>query len=281
MPDRTDQATPSPVRIVEDSVLAVDASTVILLRGGADALEVLMLERHIESDFVGGAYVFPGGKVGAEDSALPADRWTGLDLAAAAARFRCQERLALGLHVAAVRETFEEAGVLLALRDGRPVGAAEIEQPSYVVARRRLAARGEHWDWLEWLAEERLVLDLGRLAWWAWWVTPEGVHRRFDTRFFVARTPDDQVAMHDRVEITDSRWISPAQALRDGRAGQVKLILPTRMNLQALADRGNAAAVWATAAEGRSDTRRIQPTIVKTPAGTRVQHPHLGELQEI
>ncbi len=147
----------------------IDAATVLLLRdadsGSEGGLEVFLLERHLKSDFAGGAYAFPGGKVDPTDLELDASRWTGVDPRRTMARVgaRTPEH-AVGLLVAAVRETFEEAGPLLAWHaDGRPVTTDDLASDSFLEARQRLATRGEHWDWRPWLEAEDLVLDLGAL----------------------------------------------------------------------------------------------------------------------
>ncbi|MBW3621130.1 MAG: NUDIX hydrolase [Actinobacteria bacterium] len=263
----------------EDNV-PVDSSSIVLVRDGADAgraaLEVFLLERHLQSDFAGGAYVFPGGKLDAADRTLPPDRWTGQDPAVWADRLGVDApEDALGLMVAAVRETFEEAGVLLGSRAGVPVTAADLASATFTDARRRMASRDERWDWSGWLTDEDVVLDLGALALWSWWVTPEGLHRRYDTRFFVAVVPDAQVAAlaHDDVEMTASRWTTPQAALEAAAAGEVTVIYPTRKNLEALAAYPDVDALWAAAVAGGTDTRRLLPRIVEVDGTPMIQHP--------
>ena len=261
---------------------AVDAATVVLVRDG-DGLEVLLLERHLDSDFAGGALVFPGGKVDAADRDLAPDRWRGGDLAAWRARLGCaSEADALGLLVAAVRETFEEAGILLARReDGTVPTADDLTSSSMVAARRRLASRSERWDWRPWLADEGLLLDLDALAMWSWWVTPSGQHRRFDTRFLIARVPADQIAAHDRVEMTAMRWTRPTDALAAQRRGEVTVIFPTRCNLRDLARFPSVAAAFEAAVTGAVDQRRIQPDVVLVDGRPMVQHPFGGDPEPV
>lgn len=260
----------------EPGPIAVDATTIVLVRDASGGgLEVLLLERHLDSDFAGGALVFPGGKVDPTDRQLAPERWSGAQLS------RWRELLgasgdaeALGLLVAGVRETFEEAGVLFAHReDGAPVGASELATPSFVEARHRLASREERFDWRPWLQRERLVLDLGALAMWSWWVTPVGQHKRFDTRFLTARVPGDQAAAHDAVEMTSLRWMSPADALAAEARGELVMIYPTRRNLHDLLPYEDAGSLWGAAAGDRVDRRRIQPTIVRVGGQPMVQHP--------
>lgn len=253
----------------EGSTPAVPSATVLVVRDGVAGLEVLLLERHLRSDFMGGAYVFPGGKVDARDARLSPDRVAGVDLEVAARELQVEDAgAALGMLVAAVRETFEEAGVLLARRaDGSAVTADDLATPSFIAARRALAARGEPYDWRPWLAEQELVLDLGALAFWAWWVTPHGMHKRFDTRFFVAQLPPEQadVAAHDEVEITAMRWVTPPAALDAQAAGEVTIIFPTRRNLRTLGGFASAADAVAAARAGRTDRRRTLPQ--RVPGG--------------
>ncbi|MBW3658508.1 MAG: NUDIX hydrolase [Actinobacteria bacterium] len=252
-----------------------DGGAALVADGGAP-LEVFLLERHLQSDFAGGAYVFPGGKLDDADRTLPADRWTGQDPAAWIDRLGADSvEDALGLLVAAVRETFEEAGVLLGTRAGAPVTADDLASDSFVEARRRMASRDERWDWTGWLAEEDVVLDLGALALWSWWVTPDGLHRRYDTRFFVAVVPEVQVAAlaHDEVEMTASRWTTPQAALDAAAAGDVTIIYPTRKNLEALATYADVDALWRAAVAGETDTRRLLPCIVEVDGTPMIQHP--------
>jgi 8-oxo-dGTP pyrophosphatase MutT (NUDIX family) len=261
-------------RLTDETWPTVDASTIVLLRDGADGGEVLLLERHLDSDFAGGALVFPGGKVDDADRHLDPARWAGRDPAAWREQLgAATDADALGLMVAAVRETFEEAGVLLATRDGAVLTDADLEEPSFVDARRRLASREERFDWRDWLAEQRLVLDLAALAPWSWWVTPKGQHKRFDTRFFAALLPAEQSAAHDRVEITGLRWSRPDDALAAQREGRMVVIYPTRKNLEALAGHRTATDAWRAADEGRTDLRRIEPEVIVVGDDVMVQHP--------
>lgn len=261
-----------------DTVHAVDAATIVLVRDavpGAGGIEVLLLERHLDSDFAGGALVFPGGKVDAGDRELDPERWSGADPQ------RWCERLgaattsdALGLLVAGVRETFEEAGILLAHReDGSAVAAADLAEPGFVEARRRLASRDDRYDWRPWLERQCLVLDLGALAMWSWWVTPVGMHKRFDTRFLLARPPGDQAAAHDRVEMTSLRWVKPSDALAAQARGEIVMIYPTRRNLRDLAVYEDTSVLLEAAHGDRVDRRRIMPSVVSVDGEAMVQHP--------
>jgi 8-oxo-dGTP pyrophosphatase MutT (NUDIX family) len=250
----------------------------MVLRDGPGGLEVLMLERHLDSDFVGGAYVFPGGKLDASDQ-LDDALWVGIDPAVEAERMNVAPEAALSLYVAAVRETFEEGGLLFATRSGLTLTATDLAADSFAGARERLNSRDTRWDWTEWLLAEGLVLDLGALAWWSWWATPMGVHRRFDTRFFVAVAPGDQQAGHDNVETVHSVWTRPRAALAAAEEGRATVILPTRKNLEQLDVHQTAqdALEWS-----RSQTpQRIEPEIVSESGRVVVRHESFGSTEQM
>jgi 8-oxo-dGTP pyrophosphatase MutT (NUDIX family) len=272
-------------RVVGGTTEPIDAATVLLLRDGPTGLEVFLLERHLKSDFAGGAYAFPGGKVDAQDRGLDPARVTGLEADRWTDRLGARDpATVVGLWVAAVRETFEEAGLLLARRrDGTELAAADLASESFVAARQRLAARGEHWDWRPWLEAEDLVLDLGALTPFAWWITPHGMHKRFDTRFFAAVAPAAQMAAlaHDDVETTASRWCTPAAALEDAAAGRAVIIFPTRRNLQGLAEFDRADDVLAAGAAGRLDLRPVLPALTVIDGTVHVRHPDGGQPESV
>jgi 8-oxo-dGTP pyrophosphatase MutT (NUDIX family) len=255
---------PSPIR---------PAATVIVVRDGDTAAgppQVLMLRRHARSGFAADAWVFPGGVVDAEDRALGDSRWRGIDPVALADRFADPPELVLGYHVAAVRETFEEAGLLLARHgDGR---APDVTRPEYVALRERLGSRDQQVDWAGWLRDEDLVLDLGALTYFSRWVTPQREPKRYDTAFFIAVAPGGQIAAHDEVEVTDQRWTTPAAALEAFHAGDLHLIFPTIKTLEALAAFGSAAELVAQA-ERTPEIRKVQPHVEVTDEGWRILHP--------
>ena len=135
------------------------------------------------------------------------------------------------------------------------------------------ADRPGHNDSLEeWLRDHRVSLDLGKLAPWSWWVTPEGVHRRFDTKFFAAVAPPEQDARHDGAETTDSMWVRPGEAISRARAGEVMIILPTRKNLQGI--EGDRAAHIVERSRQRFP-ERIEPEVRPDPLSgeMRIFHP--------
>jgi 8-oxo-dGTP pyrophosphatase MutT (NUDIX family) len=248
-----------------------EAGTVVLLRDAAAGLEVLMLRRREQADFAADAWVFPGGAVDAADRLLPAERWDGIDPVALAPRFGAPPAHVLGFHVAAVRETFEEAGLLLARHeDGRP---ADPRSAAACAARGRLMdGAGGAAAFAGWLAGEGLVLDLGALAYDARWVTPAQVPKRYDTCFFLAQAPPDQSAAHDPVETAGQRWLRPAEALERAAAGEMLLWYPTEHALRALGACATVQALLARARE-RAQVPRVQPHLEQGPQGPRIVHP--------
>ncbi len=203
------------------------SASVMVLRDGPDGLEVLLVKRHRNSKVLGGVYVFPGGKLDAEDCRVSPQRLdqTPLALLQALAEPGLDEATACGLHVAALRETFEECGLLLhdGIADGVP---AEL--------RARLADGGSFLQATEVLG---MGLQTRRIRPWSRWITPRMPtvsDRRFDTRFFVALAPMDHEPVQDAHEITETVWVSPAQALRqywDGLIGLVPVQIITLMQL--------------------------------------------------
>lgn len=246
---------PAPVRA---------AATVLLLRDGPRGVEVLMLRRHAAVEFAGDAWVFPGGTVDPGDRTLDPACWQGIDPAALAPRFEASAGEVLGFHVAAVRETFEESGVLLA----QHAGGEPVLHAADPALRARVAETGFH----AWLAAEGLVLDLAALAYLSRWVTPVQSNKRFDACFFVARAPHGQVADHDRIETTDRRWVTAGEALAAHRSDRWALMYPTRLTLSDLADFTDVDGVLA-AARGQRRVRSIQPHAEPAGGGVRLIHP--------
>ena len=234
-----------------DPVVPRDSATVIVLRDDHGPLEVFMLERHIQSDFAGGAYVFPGGTLdpGDKDPGLAGlvDGWEAL-----AARTGEDPDRARALAVCAIRETFEEAGVLLARNeDGTPV---RLDDPGWRERRKALAGREIDAITLAKETEIRYAVDL--LRFWQRWVTPVFAPKRYDTRFFVAVMPPGQTPLHDDVETTASTWVRPADAIARGRSGQLTIIFPTRKTLESLDGLATTDAVFEVAA-----ARSIDPVL--------------------
>jgi 8-oxo-dGTP pyrophosphatase MutT (NUDIX family) len=222
-----------------------DAATVMLLRpagtaaaGAPAGVEVLMLRRVAAMKFAPGAYVFPGGSVDPADYDAPVG-WHGPDPAEFGARLGATAEMARALVCAAVRETFEEAGVLLAgAPDGGPV--ADPSGPSWEADRAALTA-GEL-TLAELLSRRGLVLRADLLTPWARWITPEGEPRRFDARFFAAALPAGQVATGHAAESDRIAWLRPADAIESARAGEISLLPPTATTLHDFAVAEGAVA---------------------------------------
>ena len=233
------------------------AATVVLLRDGPAGMEVFLMKRHSKSDVLGGAYVFPGGKVDAADAG--ADLHTRLDQPAQALHAALGEpgldaATAAGLYVAAIREVFEESGVLFA----RPTSGTTAIDLAQAVALQRAGQ-----DFSAVLAQSNLQLLTGALVPWARWITPRmpshAMAKRFDTRFFVAAVPDRQVALHDDFETTESLWATPRDALALYWKQQLPMAPPQLMTLAHLARHASVAEVLQAA------RRQSPPTIEPEP----------------
>jgi 8-oxo-dGTP pyrophosphatase MutT (NUDIX family) len=237
------------------------AATVITVRDGADGYEILMLRRNLNSDFVGGAYVFPGGGVDDSDASPAAQRLAfGLNDAEASRRLGLDSG-GLAYYIACLRELFEEAGLLIVCDgDGEPVYISDDDSVRRMAASRREVNAGDL-DFIEMMQREGLRLDLRGLEYVAHWVTPVGPPRRFDTRFFVALTPPDQVATHDAGETVADQWIRPADALDAHARGELEMIFPTIRNLEAIAHLGSSREVL-DYAKSLDDIVRVEPRIV-------------------
>lgn len=233
----------------------VPAATIMLLREAGGSLEVLMLERHARSAFLPDLYVFPGGRVDPGDHEL-ADRVRGLSPSEARARASTVDaEAALGFYVAAIRETFEEAGVLLATRRGetRLVSgrlAAEL-------SRHRLEMQAGRLSFREIVLEHDLDLAADRLNVHGHWITPEIVPHRFDTLFFLAAAPPGQEAAHDGIESSSHVWIRPEDALAQARRNERQMIFPQIANLETIAGFTKVSDVVASS--------RARPVVPITP----------------
>jgi 8-oxo-dGTP pyrophosphatase MutT (NUDIX family) len=208
---------------------ARDAATVVLLRD--DPLEVYLLKRKATMAFAAGAYVFPGGSVDPRDTDH-AVGWAGPSPAEWGEVFRADERTARGLVCAAVRETFEESGVLLAGTSQETV-VADTTGDDWEADRLALIARTL--SFAEFLDRRGLVLRSDLLKAWAHWITPEIETRRFDTRFFVAALPAGQRTRDVDGEADVVAWMTPETALARGRAGEIMLMPPTFHTLTEIA----------------------------------------------
>jgi glyoxylase-like metal-dependent hydrolase (beta-lactamase superfamily II)/8-oxo-dGTP pyrophosphatase MutT (NUDIX family) len=233
------------------------AATLALLRDTAEGTQVLMLQRTPSAVFLGGAYVFPGGSL---DTADTDPRLL------ARVRNLPAETPSIDYWVAAIRECFEEAGILLACDDdGAPIAAERAAR----------LAQDRSRPFIELLESEDLYIPAGELAYIGHWVTAPKRPRRFDTRFFAAIAPHGQAGLHDSLEMVDTLWISPREALERGARGEIELVYATQHTLKELKDFATAAeamqyvrgkkeieenrAVLAVGREGEKIFRRADP----------------------
>jgi 8-oxo-dGTP pyrophosphatase MutT (NUDIX family) len=251
----------------------------MLVRDGVDdpstPLEVLMVRRNLHSDFIGGAYVFPGGGVDLADGGADAE-------AACVGRSDAEASALLGVSsgglaywVAVLRESFEEAGVLVAYGEGRTEGPllslSDDDQASRFVEHRRAVNAGTR-GFLDVCRQEGLRLAVDRVHYFAHWITPVGAPRRYDTRFFVAGAPPFQTPAHDAAETIAWEWIRPGTALRRHRDGEIELIFPTICNLKAIGRFATSEELLAAAAAaGRIPV--IEPRVVADGNGVRILLP--------
>jgi 8-oxo-dGTP pyrophosphatase MutT (NUDIX family) len=234
------------------------ASTVVLLRS-APHLEVFLVRRHDNLAFMSGAHVFPGGRVDAADDIREAEHFCDGIEAAAARIGDLPTDAAIAHHVAAIRELFEEAGIILARRENAIIEIDRDAEERWRQYRHQLATGAISLS--EMAAREHLRLALDELAYFAHWVTPEVETRRFDTRFFAAAVPPNQDAAHDEGETTHGEWMRPADAIARCLRDDIALPPPTWTTLRQLEvfpDVG-AAMTWART----RDVPRIQPGFIE------------------
>lgn len=212
----------------------IPAATVILVRGGEGGPEVFLLKRHRASSFMSSAFVFPGGRIDTEDESA---------------------------ELAAVRELFEEAGVLLTAD-----APADLTEP-----RRRLLA-GEI-SFADVIAAAGVTPDLTRLHWWARWVTPSAEPKRFDAQFFVAELPPGQTPSFDRKETVEELWIGAAEALARQAAGALRLPPPQLRTLIDLRAAGDLGGILAASATRQASPVTICPRIVADEEGISIVFP--------
>lgn len=217
-----------------------EAATVIVLRpldeGPSAGFEVLMVLRSRESRFVPDAFVFPGGALDDQDGKPDMEeRCRGLDPSGAFAALKGipSPSMALGTWVAAVRETFEETGLLLAYATDRRLLSFDRDNIERFERYRTLLVQGKT-TFGEMLRQEALLLATDRLHYFSHWITPWFLPIRYDVRFFVVEAPAGQKARHDGVELTDHIWITPHESLRRYRENRFDMVYPTLMTMQTL-----------------------------------------------
>jgi 8-oxo-dGTP pyrophosphatase MutT (NUDIX family) len=216
------------------------AATLILLREADGRLEALVMRRGAGLSFMGGMWVFPGGRMENADQSpealgriLPDARGIGLAQLRTMQGAAIDADAAAGFHVAACREAFEEAGVLLACAaSGEPCDAATVTR----LGARREEVTADAAAFTRMLEAEDLFLDTRQLVYWSHWITPSLEPKRYDTRFFAIALPADQAASADRSELTDHAWIRPAQAEQALARGEIRVVPPTLLTLEDLAE---------------------------------------------
>jgi 8-oxo-dGTP pyrophosphatase MutT (NUDIX family) len=237
--------------------IARPAATILLLRDGPQGLEVFMVVRHHQIDFASGALVFPGGRVEDADHALAATLEPRLAIDPPTLPFR----------IAAIRETFEECGVLLARR----LGAAEVigaDVLQRLDTKFRAALDGGTIGLDAVLQAEDLEPATDLLVHFAHWITPANQPKRYDTQFFLAQAPAAHLAVHDGHEAVESIWIRPAEALAETEAGRFKLVFATAKNLEKLARSASVTEAMDRARASRVVT--VQPKPIRFEGSRRV-----------
>jgi 8-oxo-dGTP pyrophosphatase MutT (NUDIX family) len=244
------------------------AATVVLLRDGADGLEVYLLRRVASMAFAAGFTVFPGGSVDSRDAHVPAQSWAGPPPEDWTAPLSADVDLARSLVCAAVRETFEESGVLLAGRSAADV-IDDVSGDEWETD--RLALIDRSLSFAEFLDRRGLVVRTDLLRAWDHWITPEVETRRFDTRFFVAALPAGQRTRHVGGEADTVTWMRPADALDGVARGELGMLPPTQATLTGLATLPTVESVLDAAAE-----RSITPVLPKVRVEPDPADPEAG-----
>lgn len=245
-------------------VPARPAATVVLLRQAQSNIEVLLLGRGHEASFVPGAYVFPGGRLDPEDrdpdlAALVG----GITPSRAADRLGlAEEAEAIAYYVAALREAFEETGILVGhLPDGTPPRAAAADPEIEALRQDLVEDRRSFADVLHAL---ECRLDGAGVEYIAHWITPETEPRRYDTRFFVARVDEDTRSVVHRHEMKDALWLTPAEALERNLEGTLPMVFPTIRTLEQLAAFDRVGDALAALARHAVPTLRPQLRVTRT-----------------
>ncbi len=235
-------------------------------------LQVLMVRRNLNSDFVGGAYVFPGGAVDPSDAGPAIERRSLGRSDTDASAILGLPSGGLAYWVAVLRECFEEAGILLARDAGGAMVRLDAPADAARFSSHRQALNDRATTFAAIAEEEDLHLDVAGVHYFAHWITPEGAPRRYDTRFFVAKAPDGQIPANDQSETIAEIWITPKEALAAHRRGEIEMVLPTIRNLQDLARFDRSADVLSAAAAAGT-VPAILPRISVTDRGVQILVP--------
>jgi 8-oxo-dGTP pyrophosphatase MutT (NUDIX family) len=228
----------------------------MLVRDGSDGIEVFMVVRDRPMDGAMGAVVFPGGKIDEEDR--HPENWGHLAAP--------QSHPALPYWLAAMRETFEEAGVVIARPEGTETGDISPERARQMVVQHRDLLLDRKVTFAQIIKSERLVPALDHMVHFAHWQTPLGLPKRFDTHFFLVSAPAGQEPIHDGREMVDCFWTPPGRIVDEANAGKRTLVPATRLNLELLSDSRTVAEAMERA-RARSVVM-VRPERFKTEAGT-------------
>ncbi|HYB00270.1 MAG TPA: hypothetical protein VED37_08630 [Ktedonobacteraceae bacterium] len=244
------------------------ASAVMLLRDttAEQGIEVFMVRRVTQSDFMPDVYVFPGGSVSKDDHAAELVAGLCAPVGSSTGDPEGRTRLASGARAAAIRELFEEAGILLAYRDGNILAIPDQDVERFRAYRDAFNERKG--SLVEMARAEQLTLATDLLHYFAHWITPEGMPKRFDTHFFLATAPAEQQAAHDRLETSEGIWISPVEALARYERKEFPLVFATIYQLRELAAFGSVREALESTENGHVPTRL--PVLSQKGGKTRV-----------
>ena len=240
----------------------IRSATILLLRDSTDGIEVFMVTRNAGIDFAGGALVFPGGKFHPtdldDDVVSYCDGIDGLKIDE------------IGNRVCGIRETFEEAGFLLA-RNTSDRELVDRERCSMIGAKYRQAVLSEEMTMKDIAHEEQFTLACDQMVPFAHWITPQSSPKRFDTWFFLAKVPEGQVGSHDNLETVDSLWINPSKALAAAADQTYKIPFATRMNLAKLGYSDDVRQALALAKANQIIT--VEPEVIRGKESTTFRIP--------
>jgi 8-oxo-dGTP pyrophosphatase MutT (NUDIX family) len=220
---------------MSEEIVPLPAATVTLVRDSAQGIEVLMMRRNLKSGFVPGTHLFPGGSLDdADDTTELHAICAGMSDVDASCKLGVASG-GLAYWAAAIRESFEEAGILVAYDESRRVIA--LDRPALAERFRlhRHALNAGEREFIAIMRDEGLLLAADQLVYFSHWITPVSAPRRYDTRFFIAVAPPSQVPLHDNQETISHLWVRPAEALDRHRAEQFDMRLPTVRTLEEFA----------------------------------------------
>jgi len=242
------------------------AATIVLLRNAEAGMELLLMRRSRQAGFVPGAYVFPGGRVDGTDSTPEVlDNLDGLTSQAAAKRLSLHgaEPPAISYYLAALREAFEETGIMVGLRDDGSAPRTAAEDPDVDTVRDQLMQ--DRIAFADAITRLDCRIAGHAIEYIAHWITPEPEPRRYDTRFFAAKVASGATPIVDPREMTDALWLTPAEALARLDRGELPMVFPTIKTIEQLLPFSDADQALASFAG--SPVRTILPTLVVTPTG--------------